>query len=137
MSSHPPTFLVTKEYRRFAEFCDACRRDAYIGVCHGAPGVGKTLSARHYAQWEELEPVVLRWQITLETDVPPGLAGCRAVVYTPSVMTTSRRLTDALSTLCRVFDAVVAAAAQPDDGAVLPPAPSRSVELLIVERPTA
>jgi DNA transposition AAA+ family ATPase len=133
MNNHPPTFLVTKEYRRFAEFCDACRRDAYIGVCHGAPGVGKTLSARHYARWDEVEPVVLRWQTSLEPDVPPDLAGCRAVVYTPTMMTTPRRLTDALTTLCRVFDAVVAAAARPDDDAVLPPTPPRVVELLIVD----
>ncbi len=133
MSSHPPTFLITKEYRRFAEFCDACRRDAYVGVCHGAPGVGKTLSARHYARWEEVEPVVLHWQTTLEPAVPSGLAGCRTVVYTPTVMTTPRRLTDALTTLCRVFGAVVAAAAQPDDEAALPPAPPRVVELLIVD----
>ena len=27
------TFLIAKEYRRFSEFCHACLRESYVGIC--------------------------------------------------------------------------------------------------------
>lgn len=51
-------FIETKEYRRFAEFCNACIEYKYIGICYGSPGVGKTLSSRCYANWDVINPQI-------------------------------------------------------------------------------
>ncbi len=31
----PSTFVVTKGYRLFAEMCDACRQDRFVGLGYG------------------------------------------------------------------------------------------------------
>ncbi|EAD6209099.1 ATP-binding protein [Listeria monocytogenes] len=49
-------YIETKAYKQFEEFCDACKKYKYIGICHGLPGVGKTQAARHYADWDRLYP---------------------------------------------------------------------------------
>ena len=88
MSSVAATgFVETKQHRRFQEFCDACCRYQYIGLCYGPPGVGKTLSARHYSNWETVE--------RYRPDVPNGtvtheqVKGSAVVLYTPPVVVTS------------------------------------------------
>jgi DNA transposition AAA+ family ATPase len=82
-------FIVTKEHRRFEEFCAACRRDRYIGLCYGPPGVGKTLSARRHARWDLIgvpDPL-----FHPRPAVPPDeLAGCRAAFLTPGVVNTPK-----------------------------------------------
>ncbi len=86
----PAEFIVTREYRLFAEFCDACRQHCYIGLCYGAPGVGKTVSARRYANWDEMEvalgPPPYRYAESPMREEGPW----RTVLYTPPVVNTAR-----------------------------------------------
>ena len=95
-SAGPPGFVETLESRRFAEFCDACRRYRYVGLCYGRPGVGKTLSARRYTRWEQVEACREATDAELE-----GLVGLEAVLDTASVVNTPQRVSDDLTGLRR------------------------------------
>jgi DNA transposition AAA+ family ATPase len=104
-------FIITREYRRFAEFCDACRRYRYIGGCTGSPGIGKTLSARYYTGWDALEP----WLSPLRLGEPAPvelLSG--ALLHTPSVVATPRRLDDQLRALRRNYHRLVESTLHPE-----------------------
>jgi DNA transposition AAA+ family ATPase len=81
-----PAFVETLEYLRFVEFCDACREFRYIGLCYGAPGIGKTLSALKYSRAEMIlkvhrEPAESRDQLPIDT-----------VLYTTEVVNTPARV---------------------------------------------
>ena len=91
-------FLITSEYRRFAEFCDACRHYRYIGLCYGPPGVGKTLSARHYADWDRFEalPPVSR----ADDEALAAFAGADTVLYTPEIVNSPSTVANGMRNLC-------------------------------------
>ena len=91
-------FLITSEYRRFAEFCDACRHYRYIGLCYGPPGVGKTLSARHYAAWDRFEILPSVWQASDEALA--AFEGADTVLYTPEIVNNPRVVAENVRRLC-------------------------------------
>jgi DNA transposition AAA+ family ATPase len=92
-------FIVTREHRRFVEFATAVRKHRYIGLCFGPAGVGKTLSARRYAHWDEAEPMIENWGIREpdDADVQTMLARSRTVFHTPAVLGTLRDLRDTMA----------------------------------------
>lgn len=158
MSEEPETkelvFAATKEYLRFGEFCDACRKYRYIGICHGVPGAGKTRSARECANWDLLSPLFPEELFTLVgrrylddqfphkpfatagspafTDVLP----CRTVYYTAPVAATPARIEREVMALSATLSYVIEAAEQAnrgkDDFLLAYRLPKRT-ELLIVD----
>jgi DNA transposition AAA+ family ATPase len=99
-----PEFIVTREYRRFAEFCDACREARYIGLCYGLPGVGKTVSARQYSHWDQLESLV---GVSPYRQSPMPLRDSgpwQTVLYTPGVTNTPRTVEQAVGNLWGIVD---------------------------------
>ena len=92
--------METVEYKRFIEFCEACRRDRYIGLCYGPPGVGKTLSAIHHSRIQKIVPLD-RWNAEASDAKPID-----TVLFTPEVVNTPSRIENdiraARSLLCSV-----------------------------------
>ena len=97
-----PPFHTTREHRRFVEFADTVRTHRYIGLCWGPPGVGKTLSARHYAGADDWE----QWQAFLTDDlgpVPPRVLEARTAIFTPTVAATVRQIDIGLPRACQAI----------------------------------
>ena len=118
-------FLITSEYRRFAEFCDAYRHYRYIGLCYGPPGVGKTLSARNYADWDRFEalPSVSK----ADDEALAAFASADTVLYTPEIVNSPSAVANGIRNLCtslrsiqqapqrRAFQAAVQALAREEE----------------------
>jgi hypothetical protein len=84
----------------------------YIGLCYGPPGVGKTLSARHYADWDRFEALPSVWQADDETLA--AFAGADTVLYTPEIVNSPSTVANGVRSLCTSLGSNPAGAAAPD-----------------------
>jgi len=82
-------FIETLEHRHFQEFCEACQRDRYIGLCYGPPGVGKTVSALKYTRWEK---VAAYQAASRPRKLLAEVEACEVVFYTPPVVNTPKNI---------------------------------------------
>src|SRR5262249_54977946 len=126
MNSFPADFVVTNEHRRFAEFCDACRQYRYIGLCYGPAGVGKTLSARYYADWDRVAPANANANRGMfRTDELPG-NGC--VFYTPAVVNSPGQISAGIALLRQKLHMLVHQAVRTEAEAVIAAAQRKLAE---------
>ncbi len=129
----PVEFIVTQEYLRFAEFCDACREARYIGLCYGVPGVGKTVSARQYAHWDELESILGPPPHRFGTVPRPDSGPWRTVFYTPGVVNTPRTVERELDGLRGTVMGLATRVAYLGDPQAVARQPRPAPELVIVD----
>src|SRR5699024_2734310 len=92
-------FIETKEYKRFAEFCDACIKYKYIGICYGLPGVGKTLSSRYYSNWDSIQKqIAYKNAKEIGANADEKILDARTIFYTaPAVRAT--KMTDEIHSI--------------------------------------
>src|SRR5579885_3011034 len=99
------SFMITSQYRRFVEFCQYCEKNKHIGLCFGKPGVGKTESAMHYANWKAIEALFAHPYGS--RIIPKALCASRTAFLTPDVTVSPKRLQASISLLRNRFDALV------------------------------
>jgi hypothetical protein len=101
-----PDFIITKEYKRFVEFCNACIKENYIGLCYGPAGVGKSMAAYHFARWHEITLEFERQDKELLNYTFPKIKiqDCNTVIYIPPVTNSPSVINLEIQRLFRRFE---------------------------------
>jgi len=131
MTDSPTRFLITRPYRRFAEICRHSHNGKIIGLFYGKTGLGKTESAKHYASWHTIEPLLDKPTRTRE--IPASIVGCTTAFYTPDVTVTPKKLQSGLALLRNRFEDLVAQATYWHAPQSLEPHQHKHLKLLIID----
>lgn len=99
--------------------------------CDGPAGVGKTLSARYYAQWDLLEPRLPRDQPYLP--LPSEIVNCRTLLYTPEVINSPRQIKQEIREMQIMLNRFVEEAERQPGDPIRFGASANRLELLIVD----
>lgn len=131
MTKSTTKFLVTTQYRRFAEICNKSQSSKFMALFFGKTGLGKTECALHYSNWRIVEPL-LEKSAALR-GLPSSVIHSAAAVYTPDVNATPTRVQSGIRLLRNRFDDLVEQATtwhRSDDEPYLP---HRFLKLLIID----
>lgn len=101
-------FITTKQHKQFVEFCKACDRDNYIGLCYGPAGAGKTESARQYTKFHQIEKCFEIYLHHCETKEYPkiSISKLNTVIYTPSQLSTPKEMIREIQDRIKLFGLV-------------------------------
>lgn len=101
----PACFLVTSQYRRFAEICNKSQNSKFISVFFGKTGLGKTESALYYANWRTVEPLLD--MAPASRKISSSIVHCSTAIFTPDVGATPKMVQRNISILRNKFDELV------------------------------
>jgi DNA transposition AAA+ family ATPase len=97
--SWKPDFILTEQYVRFKNFCMTCCHYRTIGLCDGTIGVGKTMSARYYANWDFFEQQLPSSDIRHLSLPAAGALPPHVAFYTPPTGASAKRIDNELRTV--------------------------------------
>ena len=108
-------FINTKQYKKFAEFCKACHRDQYIGLCYGSAGAGKTESATHYTNWDRVTKNAKSTYISVQPTPAFSMTRLHSVLYTPHILSQAKHVIQEIEHVQREFSLLKEKFLYPDE----------------------
>jgi len=124
-------FLITGQYRRFAEICNKSQKEQVLSLVFGKTGLGKTRSAMHYSQWHVIQPLLGRPAAIRR--IPASILGCTTALYTPNIRVTPKQLHSEIAILRNRFDELIEQASNWYPSETVVPFPQRYLRLLIID----